>query len=112
MKQVSLEWNVLQYDFNLGRIVRYNVLEYSEWLISSIKRAIKKKEVVDYNSLKEFISRKLKARYWSRAEYEIMVSGLITKKEPQKIDVWYQIEMNIDSFVEYINDKLKLGIDS
>ena len=108
MKLNNLEWNVLLHDFNTDKIVKYNVLEYSEWLTSSIKRAIKKKEVVDYNSLKEFISRKLKAQYWSRAEYEIMVSGLITKKEPQKIYVWYQIEMNIDNFVDYLITKLNI----
>ena len=40
--------------------------------------------------------------YMSRAEYEILVSGLFDKDDAEKIDVWYQLEMNIDAIVEYI----------
>ena len=50
------------------------------------------------------------AQYWSRAEYEIMVSGLFDTDKPEKIDVWYQIEMNLDNIAEYLITKLKLDL--
>lgn len=110
MKKVDLKWYVMIHDFNSDKIIKYNVLAY-DYLIDSLKKAIKKKEITTYNELKEFIKRKLMAQYWSRVEYEILVSGIHTRVEPQKIDVWYQLEMNLDNLVEYINDKLKLGIE-
>ena len=109
MKKVELKWNVLMHDFNSDKIVYYNVLN-DEYLIDSLKKSIKKGEVVSYTDVKDFLSGKFKARYWSRAEYEILVSGLI-KSEPEKIDIWYQLEMNIDNITEYMINKLKLKID-
>ena len=109
MKKVDLKWNVLIHDFNGDKIVSYNVLN-NDYLIDSLKKAIKKEEVVSYGDVKEFLSRKFKAQYWSRAEYEILVSGLFDRSEAEKIDVWYQLEMNIDNITEYVITKLNLKI--
>lgn len=109
MKKPDLKWYVMIHDSNKDKIVKYNVLEY-EYLIESLKKAVKKKEITKYDELKEFIKRKLMAQFWSRTEYEILVLGLFTKNEPEKIDVWYQLEMNLDNICEYLNDKLKLNI--
>ena len=110
MKNVDLQWNVLFHDFNSDKIVKYNVLKDNTYLIDSIKKAIKKNEVTNFTELKELVTHKLRATYWSRAEYEILVSGLFTRKEPTKIDIWYQLEMNLDNLVEYLINKLKLDI--
>ena len=109
MKKPDLKWYVMIHDFNADKIVKYNVLEY-DYLIDSLKKAIKKKEITKYDELKEFVKRILMAQFWSRTEYEILVSGLHTRVEPQKIDVWYQIEMNLDNLLWYLIEKLKLDI--
>ena len=110
-RKVDLKWYVLFHDFNTDKIVKYNVLEHCDYLVDSVKKAIKKKEVQTYNEFKDFISRKFKAQYWSRTEYELLVSGLVTRKEAEKIDIWYQLEMNLDNLCEYLIDKLKLNIE-
>ena len=110
MKKPELKWYVMLHDFNKDKIVKYNVLEY-DYLIDSLKKAVKKKEITNYDELNEFVKRKLMAQFWSRTEYEILVSGLHTRVEPEKIDVWYQLEMNLDNLCEYLNDKLKLNIE-
>ena len=110
MKKVDLKWYVMLHDFNKDKIVKYNVLEY-DYLIDSLKKAVKKKEITKYDELKEFVKRKLMAQFWSRAEYEILVSGLHTRVEPEKIDVWYQIEMNLDNLLEYLINKMNLNIE-
>ncbi len=109
MKKVNLTWNVLLQDFNAKKIIKYNVLD-NDYIIDSIKKAVKKREVSNYKEFKEFIKRKFMAQYWSRAEYEIMVSGLFDTDKPEKIDVWYQIEMNLDNIAEYLITKLKLDL--
>lgn len=109
MKKVNLVWNVLFHDFNNDKIVKYNVLD-NTYIIDSIKKAVKKKEIVTVSDLKEFVIHKFRAQYWSRAEYEILVSGIHSRSDAQKIDVWYQINMNLDNIVEYLILKLKLDI--
>ena len=110
MKKPELKWYVMLHDFNKDKIVKYNVLEY-DYLIDSLKKAVKKKEITKYDEMKEFVKTKLMAQFWSRTEYEILVSGLHKRVEPEKIDVWYQLEMNLDNLCEYLNDKLKLNIE-
>ena len=51
--------------------------------------------------------------YWSRSEYEIAVGGLHSKypENFEKIDAYYQLEMNLDHIVNYINDYLEMNLD-
>lgn len=111
MKKPELSWKVILHDFNSDKVIKYDVLKNNDYLVDRIKKAIKKKEVTKYDELKELVSHILKATYWSRTEYEILVSGLHTRREePEKIDAWFQLEMNIDNLVEYLINKLKLDI--
>ena len=111
MKKVELSWKVMLHDFNSDKIVSYDVLKNNDYLVDRIKKAIKKGEITKYDELKELVKRILKATYWSRTEYEILVSGIHTRRtEPEKIDVWFQLEMNLDNIVEYLINKLKLEI--
>ena len=105
VKKSNLKWYVLKYDPNLNQIVNYNVMI---GLAEILHKKIKKKEVYDKNSLKEFLKREFMYRYWSKCEYEILVSGLLNKSDKEKIDIWRQLEMNLDNIVEYINLKCDL----
>ena len=109
MSKVKLEWNVLMHDFSVDKIIKYNVLD-DTYIIDSIKKAVRKKDITTFNELKEFLCKKFRARYWSRTEYEILVSGLFNKDKVYKIDAWYQIEMNLDNITEYVINKLKLDV--
>lgn len=110
VKDYNLKWYVLLHDFNNDRIVKYNILENNKDLIDEIVKSVKNKKITNYNDLKEMVTRKLKSIYWSRTEYEILVSGLFSKNEPEKIDVWYQLELNLDNLIEYLISKLNLNI--
>lgn len=111
MKKAKLSWKVMLHDFNSDKIVSYDVLKNNDYLVDRIKKAIKKGEITKYDELKELVKHILKATYWSRTEYEILVSGIHTRRtEPEKIDAWYQLEMNLDNIIEYLINKLKLDI--
>lgn len=106
IKNVDLKWYVLNHDFNRDKIIDYNVLWQS--LPEELAKEIRKGIITDRESLKERLQRKFMSQYWSRAEYETMVSGLHTRVEPEKIDVWRQIAPNLDRITDYIIEEMKL----
>lgn len=101
---MQLEWNVFFHDFNSNEIVSYNIF-YKGW----------EKEVLENNpqtlsELKKEIIKWAKYHYWCKAEFEIAIGGLFSKypKDFEKIDVYRQIEMNIDRIVEYVDRNLSV----
>lgn len=94
----NLKFYVLMHDFNSDEIIYFNIFRHSY-----IKRYVEKaiKEYKDFNIFKKGLEKEFKYSYWSKSEYEIFVSGW-WGKETQKIDIWYQIEPNIDLIARYI----------
>lgn len=101
-----LEWKVLNSDFNKDKIIEYNV--FNKELENDIKKAVKDKMILNYAELKSYIQKKFRYQYWSRAEYEILVSGLFSKNT-EKIDIYRQLEINLDRITEYVNNTLELN---
>lgn len=100
IKNSKLEWYVLCHDWNSNKIVNFNALI---GIAEEIHKEIKSKRVHDKATLKEFLRKRFMHDYWSKTEYEIVVSGLSKYDCAEKIDVWRQLEMNLDAIVEYIN---------
>lgn len=101
----ELEWYVLNYDFNSNKIIMYNVLKY--WY-DKIKEARKKRKFNNRQTFKEWLKRNFMYYYWSKSECEIQVAGLLAKdeKEFEKIDIWYQLEPNLDNICDYLIAKM------
>ena len=97
-------------DFNSNELVYTNVL----WSLDINK--IKKMKT--YNEIKTELKRFLMYRFWSKAEYEVIVCSLHGRPEKypsrymeQKIDIWYQLEPNLDRITEYVIRELKLNVE-
>lgn len=110
IKKSNLEWYVLRYDFNKRQVVNYNVMSgIAELVVKKVKSgAIHNKE-----TLREFLKREFMHDYWCRTEYEILVSdlGSVLTTNAEKIDVWRQLEMNLDRIVEYVNTRCDLKLN-
>lgn len=93
-----MEWNVYHYDTNTRKIEPYNVLYRMEPFIKDLKKKYKDKE-----DFAEQLRKELMYHYWSRCEWEIVVSAWCggDGKEARKIDVYSQIMMNWQPFVDY-----------
>lgn len=117
---------VLLRDFNSNKTVKHNIMPY---ILQTYKECEEKKfwwmfddpkiAPIAKEDFKYFVERVCKRMYWSRCEYEwLMISwppGKIDTLEQcqkiinssTKIDVWDQIEMNLDIvtdvFIENIN---------
>lgn len=98
-----LEWYVLKVRKN--QIDKYNVLAGYE---DELRKARRKKEIVDRESLKLWLLKEFRCRFWCRAEHEILVGDCWVKdlKELMKIDVYSQLEINIDNITDYVIYKM------
>lgn len=99
----KLVWNAFYSDFNDGRLKTVNVIR--DDLIEEIKKAKKKGLINTHDDLRELVKRNLMYYYWSKTEWEYMLTPMFRGKE-EKHDVWYQVEMNLDRLVEYLWDNL------
>lgn len=120
-----LEWNVFRYDCNTKKIVTYNVFNHSSFL-ANVKKLRK-----DKDTFSEQLRREVQYYFWSKSEHEIVIASwpvYISKDEYEritkeltaienrdrgfrvvnvsptvgsKIDIYEQLMLNWDNFVEY-----------
>lgn len=110
IKTAKLEWYALKIDMNTRKIEKCNVFGHD--FVEDLHKSIQKKKVSNYSELKEFIKRYLMYHYWCKTEYEMAVgymSSNIKQEDLYKVDVYSQLEINLDRIVEYVNAELKIN---
>ena len=107
IKNVNLEWYVLRWDFNAKKVENYNILYGEE---ENIAKEVRAKRVYNKSILREYLKSNFMYYYWSKAECEFYISDAYGN-EFVKIDMWRQIEPNLDRIVEYVNNKMKLNFE-
>lgn len=97
-----LEFYVIECDFNTEKPIRKNIL--NENLIKDIKKKYKNGKIKDKTDLKKYLKAEFMHDYWCRAEHEYMLGDLFEEdpKKYTKLDVYFQIEKNIDMISDYI----------
>lgn len=97
-----MKWNVYIYNINQKKIEPFNIFDHWRF-VEDVKKDIKK-----YKNKDEFAD-KLKSElmyfFWSKAEYEIIIApwcGGDRGRDSIKIDVFDQVMMNWDVFVDYV----------
>lgn len=96
------KFNVLIWDTNHRKFTPYDVLPYFRREYDELAKSKRPKTREEWT---EFVKRKGMYMYWSRCEWEIIVSEWPPyEKEDRsaKIDVWYQIEYNLDIVVDLL----------
>lgn len=96
------QFNVLWWDFNKPEPTPYDVLPYFRREYESCK---KKDRPVTKEQWKEFVEGKGSYMFWARAEYEIIVSQWPPTDKHKKVDIWQQIEPNIDLIVSLLMEE-------
>lgn len=96
-----LKWNVYVSNFNSGEIEIHNVFDHCGFWNDcvSAKKTEKTKE-----KFAEKIKSSLMYYYWSKCEWEITVHHWPDNErmKNKKIDVYQQIRMNWDIFIDYL----------
>lgn len=101
---MELEWNVYWYDSNAHKMIIQNVFNLSVKFQRELNR------IKEYYSgwSKELFSRELNDAcaycFWSKCEHEILIGPWVggDEKESVKIDVYHQLKLNWDKFVDYV----------
>lgn len=108
-KNVKLEWNILKWDNSKKDVIKYNI--FFPTLVDELIKEIKKdKELFTKNDLKVLLDRKFKYYFWCKTECEMLIGDLFYKSEQdfKKVDLYKQIEINLNLIVEYVWNNLEL----
>lgn len=102
MNNLQLEWNVFIEYFNEKKIKPYNIFNHYSFCKDCIKYA--KKRGMTKEKFAEEIRKSLQYYFWSKCEWEIILSAWIQSKSVPdvKIDVYEQIMLNFDIFIDYL----------
>lgn len=92
-------FNVLIYDN--GIFVPYDIIPY---LVKCYNEALHKPKT--FKEFKNFVDKESKYQYWSRCEYEIILSNWPNQNCEKKIDVYDQIQMNLDVITKCLMEVL------
>ena len=95
------KFNVIIEDVNRREFIPYNVIPY---LVRQYKEA--KNKPTTFEEFKSFIEKESKYQWWSRCEYEIILKEWPTGKKEEKIDVHWQVMMNIDVITKLLMDEI------
>lgn len=105
-----LVFNVIVYNFNTKKFEPYNIFTYLE---REYEKDLSKNLLKDMfrDKLKKWILDKSQYMFWSRCEYEVILSPWPPNENvSRKIDVFEQIEMNIevitDMFYNYHKNEI------
>lgn len=95
-----MKWNVYYYNINRNKIEIYNIFNHGGFYNDVIK--FSKKCTVKEEFEKE-LKNSLQYFFWSKSEWEILISPWIGKDDCKiKIDVYDQVINNWEVFVDYV----------
>lgn len=97
-----LEWKVYCFNHNRQKIEEFNIFDHYTFT-KYVKEALIKYEH-DKEKFTEQLKSELRYYFWGKAEHEIIITcwcGGDSKKVAKKIDIYDQVMMNWDKFIEY-----------
>lgn len=101
-------FNVLIWDVNHDELMYYDVIPYLLRQYNETKKMDSYKETPKTrDEFKEFIKKEAMYQWWSRCEYEILVSDWPKHGKEIKIDVYHQVLMNLDVITDIIINIVK-----
>lgn len=105
-----LSWNVYLEDVNACRITTYNIFSHGGFL-----RGCREALEAFPNDREQFgneVKHALLYFFWSKCEYEVVISGWppSERTESKKIDVYAQVCLNYEAFLNYLwNNRSQLS---
>lgn len=113
-----MEWYVFYDEINRNTIEQFNIFDHSRFA-DGCARALEK-NADNRENFAEDIRLELMYYFWCKCEWEVVISGFppSPKDKPRKVDVYSQVMLNFQRFIDYLWDnqnklkeyKLKRGI--
>ena len=109
MESKSLRWMVFYYNFNSKQIEEFNIFNHGRFR-EEVKELMDD-SALTYAEFKDGIRRELMYYFWSKCEWEVIISGWPDKGGAEKIDVFRQVMLNFDRFIEYLYGEIERKAD-
>lgn len=93
-----MEWYVYYDDFNSKQIKKFNIFDHWKFK-EDVEQDLRR-----YKSRAEFeksLKMHLMHYFWSKSEWEILLSSWIGRANTVKIDIYDQVMLNWEVFVDY-----------
>lgn len=104
IKRNPTPFYVINEDINSREFKKYNVMPY---FINCYKEARKKKkQPKTFDEFKEFVKSNSMYMYWSRCQYEIVLTDWPSQTRSKKIDIHWQLMMNWDVVTSILIDNV------
>ena len=104
-KKTGLKWFVFVEDINKKQIKVYNIFEHKDFM-EDCDDAWEDyiNEHRDFSKFKKDIESNLMYYFWSKCEWEIVLSDFPPSDsfQKKKIDVYQQVKINWDKFIDYL----------
>ena len=95
-----MEWTVYYYSINSKKIKTFNVFDHNHFM-EAVKNHLRK--CTSRDELADALKREAMYYFWGKCEWEILLKPWTDNSgEPVKIDVYSQLQMNWDRFVDYV----------
>ncbi len=106
----ELKWNVYVDSINRRRIEIYNIFDHA-----SFKKGCDKAWIECKNNFEKFekdVYAELMYYFWSKCEWEIILSDFPESKKfkKEKVDVFSQVRLNWDIFIDYVWNQYTHGM--
>ena len=101
---MTKQFNVIIHDFNSGNFTSYDVIPY---LISEYKKLRNKDKPNNLNGFVKFIDAASFRQWFSRCEYEFILKPWVGNGGEIKVDIYWQIKININIVAEILMDETK-----
>ena len=98
----KLEWNVFAQGLNRNEIVSYNIFDHGSFKKECDKSFEQYSH--DFKTFEKEVEKNIHYYFWSKCEWEIVISDLFgdTKFQTRKVDVYDQVKMNWQPFINYV----------
>ena len=94
-----MEWYVYHHNPNAQKIEKWNI--FNNWVFDGeVKRLLHKK--LSKDEFAENLRKLLLYYFWSKCEYEVIISPWVGNGDEVKIDIYDQVMLNFDRFVHYV----------
>lgn len=95
----NLSWYVYHQDANSGKIEKWDIFRHGRFT-DDVNKLMR--QSISRSSFSEEIDCILSYYFWSKSEYEIILKNWIGKDCEIKIDVYDQVMLNFDKFIDYL----------
>ena len=100
-----MEWNVIYYDSNRREIRTFNIFSHGGFAkeIEKLSKQNLQRKIFD-----EVLKRQLMYYFWSKCEYEVVISPWVgDERASVKRDVYWQVMNNWTRFSDYVWEQTK-----